>query len=267
VRACRENHFGALFFKRSLKGFISACLLALLVASAKAHDAYEITSVVYLQTNRIELFVEMEFPTAMKLAGLTPTREVAVLSQFEAGLPRLREAAGNFYEITAANNVIHPLSTKVELVVDDHIQFRVEFASTPHRPLHFTARPLRTLAEQGGYGASLTVLDMVNKKVLGQTTLFADSAVAEFSVTNRTVQPAPAAPLPLVPTPSAFSNSTDTNVVVTTHPATSSANDSPPRPGWTTLLAVFLAALTATIFVRHKLRKQGASRSQKAKRG
>jgi hypothetical protein len=138
-----------------------------------------------LQTNRIELFVEMEFPTAMKLARLTPTRDVAALSQFEAGLPQLRDAAGNFYEITAANNVIQPLSTNVELVVDDHIQFRVEFASTPHRPLSFAARSLKTLADQGGYGASLTVLDMVNKKVLGQTTLFADSPTMEFSVTNQ----------------------------------------------------------------------------------
>ena len=160
-------------------------LAFLLAASAKAHDAYEITSVVYLQTNRIELFVEMEFPTAMKLAGLTPTRDVAVLSQFEAGLTRLREAAGDFYEITAANNVIQSLVTNVEMVVDNHIQFRVEFASTPHRPLRFAARSLKALAEQGGYGASLTVLDMVNKKVLGQTTLFADSPTMEFAVTNQ----------------------------------------------------------------------------------
>ena len=169
-------------------------LAFLLAASAKAHDAYEITSVVYLQTNRIELFVEMEFPTAMKLAGLTPTRDVAVLSQFEAGLTRLREAAGGFYEITAANNVIQPLVTNVEMVVDDHIQFRVEFASTPHRPLRFAARSLKALAEQGGYGASLTVLDMVNKKVLGQTTLFADAPTMEFSVTNQNVRLTATAP-------------------------------------------------------------------------
>ena len=169
-------------------------LLILFVTQSHAHDAYEITSVVYLQTNRIELFVEMEFPTAMKLAGLTPTRDVAVLSQVEAGLTRLREAAGGFYEITAANNVIQPLVTNVEMVVDDHIQFRVEFANTPHRPLRFAARSLKALAEQGGYGASLTVLDMVNKKVLGQTTLFADAPTMEFSVTNQNVRLTATAP-------------------------------------------------------------------------
>lgn len=170
-------------------------LALLFAASAKAHDAYEITSVVYLQTNRIEMFAEMEFPTAMKLAGLNPTKDIAVLSQFEAGLPRLLEAAGNFYEITAVNNIVQPLSTNVELVVDNHIRLHVEFANTSHRPLRFAARSLKALAEQGGYGASLTVLDMVNKKVLGQTTLFADATTMEFSVTNHNVPSISPAPL------------------------------------------------------------------------
>ena len=35
-------------------------LALLFAASAKAHDAYEITSVIYIQSNRIELFAEME---------------------------------------------------------------------------------------------------------------------------------------------------------------------------------------------------------------
>lgn len=230
-------------------------LFALLIVPARAHDAYEITSVIYLQTNRIELFAEMEFPTAMKLAGLTPTRDVAVLSQFETGLPRLLEAAGGFYEITAANNVIQPLSTNVELVVDDHIRFRVEFASTSHRPLRFTARSLKALAEQGGYGASLTVLDMVNQKVLGQTTLFADAPTAEFSVTNVvSANRSPALPTS-IQTSVTFSNSTDTNAATTIQPVTTPANESPLRLGWATLLAVFLAALTAAMFIRRKLTK------------
>ena len=198
----RDFHYPPSMLERVLQNFVftqrfsatsaslrlSGVLLILLVLSitpVQAHDPYEISSVVYLQTNRIELLVEMEFPTGMRLAGLTPTKDVAVLSQFDAGQTRLFEAAGSFYEITAANNVIQPLSTNVELGVEDHIRFHVEFANTPHRPLHFAARSLKALAEQGGYGASLTVLDMVNKKVLGQTTIFADSPAMEFSVTNQ----------------------------------------------------------------------------------
>ena len=194
----------------------------------------------YLQTNRIELFAEMEFPTAMKLAGLNPTKDVAVLSQFEAGLPRLLEAAGNFYEITAANNIIQPLSTNVELVVDDHIKFYVEFTSTPYRPLRFTARSLKTLAEQGGYGASLTVLDMVNKKVLGQTTLFADATTMEFSVTNHNVPSISPAPLinseSNVPPPTSIT-------VNPVQPTTDLPSHKSPRSRW------FFIALAAGIIV------------------
>lgn len=150
------------------------------VATVAAHDPYEITSVAYIHSNRIELFVEMEFPTGMTLAGQKPVHDVAVLSQFETALPRLRELAGSFFNLTAGNNVVLPLSTNVELGVEDHIRFQIEFRPTPYRPLRFLARGLGADANANPFGTSLTVLDMVNQKVLGQTTLFAGSPAAEF---------------------------------------------------------------------------------------
>ncbi len=150
------------------------------VATVAAHDPYEITSVAYIHSNRIELFVEMEFPTGMTLAGQKPVQDIAVLSQFEAALPRLRELAGSFFGLTAGNNVVLPLSTNVELGVEDHIRFQVEFKPTPYRPLRFVARGLGAESSESPYGTSLTVLDMVNQKVLGQNTLFASSPAAEF---------------------------------------------------------------------------------------
>lgn len=150
------------------------------VATVAAHDPYEITSVAYIHSNRIELFVEMEFPTGMTLAGQKPVHDVAVLSQFETALPQLRELAGNFFNLTAGNNIVLPLSTNVELGVEDHIRFKVEFKPTPYRPLRFVARGLGGDSSENPYGTSLTVLDMVNQKVLGQTTLFAGSPPAEF---------------------------------------------------------------------------------------
>jgi hypothetical protein len=154
-------------------------LAGLLVSSAQAHDPYEITSVVYVRTNQIELFMEMEFPTGMKLAGVNPSREVAAASQFAAAQTQLRDLAGSFFIFTAGNNGVLPLRTNIELGVEDHIRLQVDFAPTPYRPLQFTARGLRGFLEDA-YGTSLTVLDMVNQKVLGQTTLFADSSAVEF---------------------------------------------------------------------------------------
>jgi len=216
----------------------------LFATPVRAHDPYEITSVAYLYSNRIELFMEMEFPTGMTLAGQKPVRDVAVLSQFEAALPRLRELAGGFYEFTAGNNAVQPLSTNVELGVEDHIRFRMEFASTQYRPLRFVAHGLGTDANENPYGTSLTVLDMVNQKVLGQTTLFAATPTAEFppriteSVETGTaaIETNPAVATIATPTPTP-----QATPPVATLPTTSAIR----KPNW--LLA--LVTLTAVFFI------------------
>ncbi len=162
-----------------MRVFAFICLLSLTGNVARAHDPYEITSVVYVRSNVIELFVEMEFPTGMKLAGVEPVRGVAALTQFEQTQSQLATLAGSFFEFTAGNNRVAALTTNVSLGVEDHIQFKLEYAPTPLRPLQFAARGLRGVSDSP-YGTSLTVLDMVNQKVLGQTTLFADSPRADF---------------------------------------------------------------------------------------
>ena len=146
---------------------------------ARAHDPYEITSEVYVRSNRIELFVEMEFAAGMTLAGVKPSREVAAETQFSAALLQLRDLAGNFFDFTAGNNVVPALATNVQLGVENHIRLHVEYAHTRYRPLRFVARGLMN-ASSNPYGTSLTVLDMVNQKVLGQATLFAGVSTAEF---------------------------------------------------------------------------------------
>ncbi len=189
-----------------MRVFALICLLTLAGNFARAHDPYEITTAVYVRSNVIELFIEMEFPAGMKLAGVEPVREVAVLPQFETAQSQLAALAGSFFSFTAGNNVVPALSTNVTLGVEDHIQLKVEYAVTPHRPLQFTARGLRNVAELP-YGTSLTVLDMVNQKVLGQTTLFADSPRAEFPPPppEASEPPAPA----IVANPSPGSNPTN----------------------------------------------------------
>lgn len=172
--------------------FASIIVIVLCGTTANAHDPYEITSVAYVHSDRIELFIEMEFPAGMTLAGQKPVRDVAVLSQFETALPRLRELAGGFYQVTGGNNVLYPVSTNVELGVEDHIQFKVEYPATQFRPLRFVALGLGAEASENPYGTSLTVLDMVNQKVLGQTTLFAATPEAQFPPQSAEAIPAQA---------------------------------------------------------------------------
>lgn len=189
---------------------------SLFLTSARAHDPYEITSVVYLHSNRIELFIEMEFPTGMNLAGQKPTQERAAVAQFETALPQLRELAGRFFDFTAGHHVVPALATNVELGVEDHIRFRVDYATTPHRPLRFVARGLGGNADENPYGASLTVLDMVDRKVLGQTTLFAASAPAEFPPRNQE-------------SPNAAVQPVETNIATRAAVEITQPNDAPPQ--------------------------------------
>lgn len=228
-----------------MKHILSALIVMGFVATVAAHDPYEITSVAYIHSNRIELFVEMEFPTGMTLAGQKPVRDVAVLTQFESALPRLRELAGNFFNLTAGNNVVLPLSTNVELGVEDHIRFQVEFKPTPHRPLRFVARGLGSESSESPYGTSLTVLDMVNQKVLGQTTLFAGSPTAEFpprpNETSETTAVAIESNAPVV-TPRIAAPASQPAPNVT--PATPTQ---PRKPNWLVVSAT-LAALLIILF-------------------
>lgn len=232
-----------------MKTAILTWLGGLLLFSAWAHDPYEITSVAYIYSNRIELDMEMEFPTGMQLAGQKPVRDVAALSQFEVALPQLRELAGAFYTFTAGNNVVLPLATNVELGVEDHIKFQVEFAPSPYRPLKFVAHGLGNASSENPYGSSLTVLDMVNQKVLGQTTLFAATPTAEFPP-----KPAEVAEITGLDT---ASNAPDTNLPPI--PTTVSILSQPPgpnprSPNWlmivVTLSAVFF--ITFAFFRRRE---------------
>lgn len=197
-----------------------ACLflLALIGTNVRAHDPYEITSAVYVRSNVIELFIEMEFPTGMKFAGVEPQREVAAQPQFEQARPQLAALAGSFFDFTAGNNRVAALTTNVSLGVENHIQLKVEYAATALRPLQFTARGLRGVTDSP-YGTSLTVLDMVNQKVLGQTTLFALSPRADFP---------PAAAEPNEPPAVAATNASSTAVATSLPPSiTAGATNTP----------------------------------------
>ena len=68
----------------------SLLIAATFATDSFAHDPYELTTVAYVRSNQIELFIEMEFPAAMTLAGQKPVRAVAVLSQVGQGGFKLR---------------------------------------------------------------------------------------------------------------------------------------------------------------------------------
>jgi len=158
---------------------------------ALAHDPYEIVSTAYLHSNRLDLEVQMEFNTAMLVAGVN-RREHPDVSEgdlFGRVKPQLEAVAAKFFEVLAGGGELPLRQAGVSLGVENHVQFELTYAQPDKQPLRFKAIGLRALEGLGPYGTALTVLDMVNQKVLGQPVLFPDSPEIEVevpSIINRT---------------------------------------------------------------------------------
>ena len=168
-----------------------AFLLALGSLRALAHDPYEITSALSLYSNRTELRVEMEARTALLFAGHS---ESVTSEQIPGIFTSLHEAltdtASRFFKVTAAEREMYPEKTSLLLGVEDHIQFTLQFPRVRGQSIRCEPRVLHAFTNEGPYGISLTVLDMVNKKVLGQSVLFRDSSAVEFpSLSSPTLSP------------------------------------------------------------------------------
>jgi hypothetical protein len=155
----------------------------LLVSSipALAHDPYEISSTVRIETNRTLIDVEMEFNGAMLLVGEPRSSGLAEQAAlFQSKLPELQRQAGQFFAVSGVAGTLVAGSTNVTLGVENHVKFNLEYPAT-RSGLKLEATGLKALSERGPFGVGVTVLDLVNMKVLGQATLFANSPVAEFA--------------------------------------------------------------------------------------
>src|SRR5262249_37843113 len=121
---------------------------------------------------------------------------------------------------------------------------------------------LKLLSDQGPYGASLTVLDMENKKVLGQSVLFASSSPATFSAaTTSSPRQSPASEPTVKITHSDLAGArtnAQSDTIVTINPLQPNRSLT---PGSTVLLAIAAVALGAALaFARNRLtRKQPAA--------
>ena len=171
---------------------------------AFAHDPYEITSTLSLYSNRTELRVEMEARTALLFAGhSTPVTSEQIPGIFTSLHEALTDTASRFFKVTAAGRDMYHEKTNLQLGVEDHIQFTLQFPRARGQSIRCQPRVLEAITNEGPYGISLTVLDMVNKKVLGQSVLFRGSSAAEFPSPSspplsETLSNAPASPADVV---------------------------------------------------------------------
>jgi len=154
-------------------------LLALVtVATARAHDPYEITTRAFIYSNHLELRIEMEFPAAMLLAGQGGwrTNHLPAADQLALAYPMLAARAAGFLQVMTNGVPLPVTSTNIALGIEEHVSFILWLPAPTTDEVGFAIGELRQLSEHGTYGTSLTVLDMVRQQVLGQTVLFGDSA-------------------------------------------------------------------------------------------
>jgi len=182
-----------------------------------AHDPYEISSTIRIESNRTTVEVEMEFNTAMTLIGVPRSRErVDQGALFQSKLAELRQQAARFFEVASGSEALTATGTNVTLGVENHVKFDLEFPPT-QTGLKLNATGLKSLGEQGPFGVGLTVLDLVNMKVLGQSTLFAANPVAEFAS--------------IVPATNAASFRSTGNAPTVSQPAPTQLPSTQPKPG------------------------------------
>lgn len=163
------------------RGILVLAFLLVIAAPAFAHDPYEISSTVRIETNRTLIEVEMEFNGAMLLVGGPRSSEVAEQAAlFQTKLSELQQQAGQFFGVSGVAGTLSASGTNVTLGVENHVKFNLEYPAT-RSGLKLEATGLKALSERGPFGVGVTVLDLVNMKVLGQATLFANSPVAEFA--------------------------------------------------------------------------------------
>jgi len=185
--------------------FLFAVLLIIFSLRAFAHDPYEITSTIRLETNRTLVEIEMEFNGAMLLVGVPRSQQpIDQSALFQSKLSDLQHQAGQFFEIADATGPLSAISTNVTLGVENHVKFSLDYPPT-RTGLKLNATAVKSLAEHGPFGTTVTVLDMVNKTVLGQSVLFSNSPAATFAPPTSTSTNAlatnaqPAAPVPSPP--------------------------------------------------------------------
>lgn len=182
--------------RKAAARWASALLPLLLITSQRclAHDPYEITANVRIETNRTAVEIEMEFNTAMLLVGGPRATAAQQTAWFQTKLPELQQAAARFFELGDADGALVASGTNVTLGVENHVKLNLEFPRA-HGGLKLHATAVKSLGAHGPYGVSVTVLDMVNLKVLGQSVLFSNSAAAEFGEVVKVAEfPAAASP-------------------------------------------------------------------------
>src|SRR5262245_29347111 len=108
-----------------------------IASTAWGHDPFEVTTLVFLQTNRIELQATFARRAAMILAGQkdAPSGVWSGPQEFNAVRPLLVSSAPKLFSIIVGGQPMEAKEADVLQGVEDHVEYRLTYALPARGPL------------------------------------------------------------------------------------------------------------------------------------
>lgn len=161
----------------ALSILLAACAAA---PAALAHDPYEITSDLRVETKHLELRVTFARLTALKVAAPeTGGRKQFGPNQFDEVKAALEQCARRAIRLSVAGQPLAPSEVEASLTIESDIEFRLVLPRPAAGPVRFEAAFLRDL-EDPGYAAVVQVIH--RRKVIKHELLRRDAPVAELAL-------------------------------------------------------------------------------------
>jgi len=91
---------------------------------------------------------------------------------------KMNDRAADYFKLWSDEESLAATSATATPGVENHVQLRLLYPRPAGGAFKVEAPLLVTLAADGAYGVSLTLLDMVNQKVVGQSVLLAGSSTS-----------------------------------------------------------------------------------------
>lgn len=170
--------------------FLPALLAALLPASTRAHDRYEIWTLAQLRTDYLEVAITMAKGTALQLADPQAKLPPLTPENFAAHRAPFDRLAPDLLVITADRKPLKVLRLETQLTEEGDIVFRLAYAPPAPGRLRLQAAFLQKLGQ--GYGGIVEISDSAGGN-LGWEQVSFEYHVLEITLP---VSPPPAPPRP-----------------------------------------------------------------------
>lgn len=172
-------------FRSSLNCWVLLFLGAVGFLPARAHDAFEVTTLLRVRERTLEVEVTMARATALAATAPNSGWDNFEPQDFESVRELLERGAGSLYTVSLDGQRLSPLAVRTELTLDDDVDFFITYPHPPGQLLRLDVKPL-----PHGYGAMLVAYDAAGRTIANQL-LTRGQAKFEVSLASSATSAAP----------------------------------------------------------------------------